>query len=72
MDDDELIKLSLTNCIVHLLEHMREGGRGLDLIAAQTSLMNYQTQGYLEGLDTALMPLPRDNAKYFDFPAIGE
>lgn len=70
--DHDLIKLSLTNCIAHLLEYIRPGGHPFDLESAANSLLNAQTQEYLKSLEPVLLPSPRDGLYPLTFPEPGE
>lgn len=66
--EDEAIKLALVNCIVHLLEHLREGGVHDDLVAAQNSILESHTHDYLNSLELVLLPIPRDGKRPLTFP----
>ncbi len=68
MTDIDMVKLSLTNCIAHLLEHARKGGHPADLISAQNALLDHATQEYLLAIDSVLLPVPRDGLYPLTFP----
>ena len=71
MNDDDIIKLKLAMCIAHLLEYGRDGGASIDLIAAQSCLIDERVQQYLLGIDAALLPVPRDGMYPLTFPDPG-
>lgn len=66
---DTIIKLHLVNCIAHLLETLRDdSARHMDLVAAQSCLVQPSVSDYLESLDPVLLTVPRDGKQPLTFP----
>ena len=63
--NDDVVKLMLASCIVHLIEHI-DTGEELDKMAAIGNLSHIDVTEYLGSLDDALLPVRRDGKPPFD------